>query len=626
MTQTAPTPRHMRAEFGSGIPPRAYSSVWRLRADAWATVADVTRRLSVGSIPDDQLHALRTEVAETLQLLDVLETYWAYPGHAGLGDLVRLWDAGEYEHAMRLADTVIRHISGQEREVPDAVDRDVAERPGQATLPRVDAAGRPIFQVLVVDGMAEPEAEFLKQEMRRLRRPEDPFTYELVVVTNFNDAVLAVLFNSEIQACVLRPGFAASSPRTADQLRHFPSTDHLHVERLSTGAAAVLLGERIAELRPELDLYLVANRSIERIAVTLTRRFRRIFGAQDALELHLSILRGVQDRHETPFFTALRGYSRQPTGVFHALPISRGKSVVNSPWIRDMSDFYGLNIFLAETSATSGGLDSLLEPSGPIKRAQELAARAFGARQTFFVTNGTSTANKIVVQSIVAPGDVVLVDRNCHKSHHYALMLAGARVTYLDSYPIEHFSMYGAVPLAHIKQQLLNYQAAGRLHEVKLLSLTNCTFDGIVYDVERVMHECLAIKPDLVFLWDEAWFAFAGFHPIYRRRTAMAAARTLHERYRSAEYARQYAEASGSAPTMPDPERVRIRVYATQSTHKTLTALRQGSMIHVYDQDFETLNEAAFHEAYMTHTSTSPNYFAAKNAWVPVRARRGRIR
>ena len=119
-----------------------------------------------------------------------------------------------------------------------------------------------------------------------------------------------------------------------------------------------------------------------------------------------------------------------------------------------MSDFYGLNMFLAETSATSGGLDSLLDPSGPIKRAQELAARAFGADKTFFVTNGTSTANKIVVQSIIRPGDVVLVDRNCHKSHHYALMLGGARVTYLDSYPLDEYSMYGAVPTSTITQCL----------------------------------------------------------------------------------------------------------------------------------------------------------------------------
>jgi arginine decarboxylase len=74
--------------------------------------------------------------------------------------------------------------------------------------------------------------------------------------------------------------------------------------------------------------------------------------------------------------------------------------VVNSRWITDMADFYGLNLLLAETSATSGGLDSLLDPHGAIRDAQKLAARAFGAQKTYFVTNGTSTANKIVHQSI----------------------------------------------------------------------------------------------------------------------------------------------------------------------------------------------------------------------------------
>jgi len=284
-----------------------------------------------------------------------------------------------------------------------------------------------------------------------------------------------------------------------------------------------------------------------------------------------------------------------------------------------MADFYGLNIFLAETSATSGGLDSLLEPIGPLKKAQDLAARAFGAQRTFFVTNGTSTANKIVAQSIITPGDIVLVDRNCHKSHHYALMLAGAEVNYLDAYPLHQYSIYGAVPLEAIKRQLLAYRQTSRLDQVKMLALTNCTFDGIVYDVDRVMEECLAIKPDLVFLWDEAWFAFARFHPMYRRRTAMAVTQRLRRRYRDPDYRERYAtQAAALADSddetwlrtrlLPDPDRVRLRVYATQSTHKTLTALRQGSMIHVFDELFGHRNAEAFREAYMTHTSTSPNY------------------
>jgi arginine/lysine/ornithine decarboxylase len=136
------------------------------------------------------------------------------------------------------------------------------------------------------------------------------------------------------------------------------------------------------------------------------------------------------------------------------------------------------------------------------------------------------------------------------------------------------------------------------------------------------MQECLAIKPDLIFLWDEAWFAFARFHPVYRPRTAMRAARTLAELLRQPDHMASYdaqTEAIGSVDAaddevllnrrlLADPVRARVRVYATQSTHKTLTSLRQGSMIHVFDQDFSQKVEDTFHEAYMTHTSTSPNY------------------
>jgi len=155
-----------------------------------------------------------------------------------------------------------------------------------------------------------------------------------------------------------------------------------------------------------------------------------------------------------------------------------------------------------------------------------------------------------------------------------------------------------------------------------MLLLTNCTFDGLVYNVERVMEECLAIKPDLVFLWDEAWFAFARFGPTYRQRTAMHNAAMLRERYQTGEYREQYeawkAAFDKAGPEkestwldqrlMPDPDKVRVRVYACQSTHKTLTSLRQGSMIHIHDQDYKSKAEESFHEAYMTHTSTSPNY------------------
>jgi arginine decarboxylase len=179
--------------------------------------------------------------------------------------------------------------------------------------------------------------------------------------------------------------------------------------------------------------------------------------------------------------------------------------------------------------------------------------------------------------------------------------------------------MYGAVPLREIKQRLLQFKKAGKLDRVKALLLTNCTFDGIVYNVRRVMEECLAIKPDLVFFWDEAWFAFARCGVTYRQRTGMATASGLRQKYRSEKYREEYAEfrknfdendenAWLEQRLLPDPDKVRIRVYVTHSTHKILTSLRQGSMIHVYDQDFQHKVSDTFHEAYMTHTSTSPNY------------------
>jgi arginine decarboxylase len=394
------------------------------------------------------------------------------------------------------------------------------------------------------------------------------------------------------------------------------------IERADRDPSGVL-AEAIVQLRPELDLFKVTDETFGSVSASHTRCFRRVFYRQeDYLELHLSILKGIHERYDTPFFDALREYSHKPTGVFHALPISRGKSISKSHWIQDMGRFYGRNIFLAETSSTTGGLDSLLQPTGPIREAQRKVARAFGARNSFFVTNGTSTANTIVTQALVQPGDLVLLSHDCHKSHPYALVLAGAQPVYLDPYPLDEFTMFGGVPLREIKRRLFDLKRAGKLDRVRMLLLTNCTFDGVVYDPARVMREVLAIKPDMVFLWDEAWFAFARATPTYRRRTAMAAAKRLQREMADPAYGERYAawatESAALDPDeeatwverelLPDPERVRIRVYATQSTHKTLTSLRQGSMIHVFDQDFEQRVREAFDEAYMTHTSTSPNY------------------
>jgi arginine decarboxylase len=341
---------------------------------------------------------------------------------------------------------------------------------------------------------------------------------------------------------------------------------------------------------------------------------------EEPLELHLSILDGISERYSTPYFANLQAYAQRPIGTFHALPVARGKSIFKSNWIRDMGEFYGMNLFLAESSATTGGLDSLLEPTGNIKVAQDYAARAFGADRAFFVTNGTSTSNKMVEQALLAPGDIMLVDRNCHKSHHYGAVLSGALPLYVEAYPLTAYSMYGAVPLRTIKKALLDLKAEGKLDRARMLVLTNCTFDGHIYNVERVMEECLAIKPDLIFLWDEAWFGFARWSPFYRGRTAMGAAAAIERKLSDPVYRAAYAEQAKQigedldpynaklleTHLLPNPDKVHLRVYETNSIHKSMSCLRQGSIVLVKDQDYHTVEEQ-FHEAIFTHASTSPN-------------------
>ena len=606
--------------------PLAYNSLWQFRNDSWSSLEEAGTQLVLAG---NQCHPTDPPAETVSGLLDGLapiERFWAFPGGQRFQEMRRLFAAGTYDRFAAMVSGINRALVTETYRDGESLEPHGEDGRYQYAVPATEQAppARPYFEVLVVEDLSEAQERSLQDELRRWRRPDDQFIYDIVVVPSFEDAVMAVRINYRLQACVIRRHIAHRSRHDAATLapyvggfRFYDLMDQPPDER------AQILARALARVRPELDLYLMTEISVEDLAGRLSHHFRRVFHAQEGtLDLHLSLLGGVAERYRAPFFSALRSFSRRPTGVFHALPISHGKSILNSHWIRDMIDFYGLEIFLAETSATSGGLDSLLEPTGPLREAQHLAAKTFGSQHTFFVTNGTSTANKIVVQALVQPGDIVLVDRNCHQSHHYGLMLGGAMVTYLDAYRLNPYSMYGGVPLREIKGRLLALRRAGKLDRVKMLLLTNCTFDGIVYNVERVMEECLAIKPDLVFLWDEAWFAFARLHPVYRPRTAMRAARTLRERLRQPEYRAQYekfaAELAAITPgddealldlrLRPDPDCARIRVYATQSTHKTLTSLRQGSMIHVFDQDFSQRTAETFHEAYMTHTSTSPNY------------------
>ena len=585
------------------------------RADRWRDLVDATQSWAAGQVNRSKIEAMLAELAAT-------EEYHAYPGSHLLTSLRERTSADDPRSVVALARKISTALLTRSfrQNTSDWDVNDEADAALPDVLPPTLGHGetrRPYFETLIVTGLPAERWAGLCAEWRRLRRPLDQFVYEPVIVGSVEDAFCATMLNPDIAAVVVNEGFVFRSRHDAPVLRTLSESLE---QQYKTDLSALQLGQLLKRVRPELDLYIVSNRRVEELAGNPKADVaRRIFySVEELLELHLAILEGVQDRYDTPFFDNLKKYAQRPIGTFHALPIARGKSVFKSDWIRDMGEFYGPTLFLAESSATTGGLDSLLEPTGNIKIAQEKAARAFGAEHVFFVTNGTSTSNKMAVQALLGPGDIAIVDRNCHKSHHYGMVLAGAQPLYVEAFPMTEYSMYGAVPLRTIKEALLNLKAENRLHRVKMLDLTNCTFDGHIYNTRRVMEECLAIKPDLIFLWDEAWFGFARFSPFLRPRTAMGAANDieawLHDPASVTAYEKQKTEL-GKNPSnekllstrlIPDPRQVRLRVYQTHSTHKSMSALRQGSMLLVKDIDFHTV-EAQFHEAVFTHASTSPN-------------------
>jgi len=598
--------------------PSFFYNIAQLRTELWTELKLRAYALTKSESKTEK-EASKLSMIKAMKGLREVEQYFAFPGNEILDTLTGFIKHDEFQILKNSIKEILRLLVSEDyRQDPDILSISSLLKKKDlkgATSPK---SKKRYFEVLFVDNLSEQEEKLITKKLTDVWDPKERFIYQLVFAKSFQDSLIALQANPNIQACIIRNEIPFGSKSKGEILQPYIENvmnyDYAGNPEYELG---ILLGEAIKQLRPEIDIYYITDTAVQSIPDNSLKIFERIFyRKEDSQELHLSLIRGIKDRYETPFYTALKEYSQQPTGVFHAMPISRGNSIFKSNWIDDFGDFYGRNLFLAETSSTTGGLDSLLQPTGPLKKAQELASKAFGSKRTYFSTNGTSTSNKIVLQALVEPDDVVLIDRDCHKSHHYGMVLSGAYVTYLDSYPLQEYSMYGAVPLSHIKERLLVLKRAGRLDRVKMLLLTNCTFDGIVYNVERVMEEVLAIKPDMIFLWDEAWFAFAAFSPIYRQRTAMFVANKLSKKYKSEAYKEKYQKhlaevkknGAGALPTMPNPELVKIRVYATQSTHKTLSSMRQGSMIHIYDEEFERKAETSFHEAYMTHTSTSANY------------------
>lgn len=267
-------------------------------------------------------------------------------------------------------------------------------------------------------------------------------------------------------------------------------------------------------------------------------------------------------RASTPFFSALREYVETQPDSWHTPGHSNGNSLRYSAWGTDFYHFVGQSMWQADLSVSVKQLDSLLHPEGVIAQAQNLAAEAFGAKKTYFATNGSSTANKVILQSVLRPGDILLLDRNCHKSVHHGVILSGAKPIYLNSSVNEALGIFASVPKETILAAIENYPKA------KALILTNPTYDGLIYDLKPIIEA--AHQQGIKVIIDEAWYGFARFHPSFRPTALELGAD-----------------------------------YVTQSTHKTLSAFSQASMVHVNDPAHDP---HILRETFNMHASTSPQY------------------
>ena len=291
------------------------------------------------------------------------------------------------------------------------------------------------------------------------------------------------------------------------------------------------------------------------------------------------------ERLPPPMFKALMDYTLHGSYSWHTPGHGGGVAFRKSPVGNLFYQFFGENTLRSDISVSVGMLGSLLDHTGPIAEGERNAARIFGSDETLFVVGGTSTSNKIVWHGMVAKGDLVLCDRNCHKSILHSLIMTGATPIYL----VPSRNGLGIIgPISReqftpesIRQKVAASPLAKETNgKVRLLVMTNSTYDGLCYNVDAIK-QLLGDTVDVLH-FDEAWYAYANFHEFYDG----------------------YHGISSAHPTR-SPHAI---TFATQSTHKLLAALSQSSMIHVQHSEKQRLDMARFNEAFMMHTSTSPQY------------------
>jgi len=412
---------------------------------------------------------------------------------------------------------------------------------------------KPASRILVINDEHLVLREFVKGLNAAARALDNPLGISFSGVATAKEAIAAIESDGDLQAVLVD-----------DTLYSLSKNGSSSKKKLQMSALELV--QRITRLRPELDVYiLIAQEKEDDVVDALfaeavdgdiyreERDYRGIYRILNAQ---------IQERARTPFYDQLKNYVWMAKDQWHTPGHSSGESLRGSPWVNDFYDFMGEHVFDADLSVSVPMLDSLMEPTGVIAEAQAMAAKAFGAKRTFFATNGTSTANKVIFQTLLAPGEKLLLDRNCHKSVHHGVVLSGAHPVYLDSALNKKYGLYGPVPKKLLLQNIKKHPDA------QALILTSCTYDGLRYDLGPIVEAAHARGIKVII--DEAWYGFARFHPAFRPTALDAGAD-----------------------------------YATQSTHKVLSAFSQASMIHVNDPGFR---EHLFRENFNMHTSTSPQY------------------
>ena len=299
----------------------------------------------------------------------------------------------------------------------------------------------------------------------------------------------------------------------------------------------------------------------------------------------LAAMRRYRERMLPPLTRALMEFAQVYEHSWHTPGHAGGTAFRKSPIGSVFFEYFGENLLRSDLSISVGELGSLLDHSGPIGESEQYAARVFGAHRSYSVTNGGSTSNRVVFMASVTRGDYVLCDRNAHKSTEQALTMTGAIPTYLVP-SRNHLGLIGpiyperlapdAVRAAIAANPLAQDKADRPVHAV----ITNSTYDGLIYHVPRVI-DLLDASVDRIH-FDEAWYGYARFNPIYRDRFGM------------------YGDPRDYPADRPT-------IFATTSTHKLLAALSQASLINVRDGR-RPVEHARFNESFMMHASTSPQY------------------